>query len=154
MPKCLTKYHGEVDYDEQATVHFPRGLFGFESETGFLSIEKPALRPLVFLQSLSTPDLCFISLPVFVVDREYSLALRPEDLAAVGLPPGQQPAIGRDVLCLAIVCIQPGGPTTANLLAPVVVNRQNSKAIQAVSLNQKYTHQVPLPEPSEELVCS
>lgn len=154
MPKCQTKYHGELEYEECAALDFPRGLFGFESETRFLPIEQPALRPLVFLQSLATADLCFISLPVLVVDREYSLSFLPEDLEAVGLPADRQPIIGADVLCLAIVSIQVGGPTTANLLAPVVVNRRNSKAIQALSLNRKYTHQAPLPEPSEEPVCS
>lgn len=154
MPQCQTKYHGELEYDERAALHFPRGVFGFEAETRFLPIEQSALRPLVFLQSLSTPDLCFISLPVFVVDPQYSLSLDPEELEAVGLPAERQPLIGSEVLCLAIVCIQKGGPTTANLLAPVVVNRQNSEAIQAVSLNQKHSHQAPLPLPSEELACS
>jgi len=154
MPQCLTKYHGEMDYDEQAALHFKRGLFGFEAETRFLPIEQPALRPLVFLQSLVTPELCFISVPVFVVDQEYCLTLNPEDLEAVGLPADRPVQIGTDVLCLAIVCIQQGGPTTANLLAPVVVNRQNSEAIQAVSLNRKYTHQVALPAPCEEQACS
>lgn len=154
MPKCQTKYHGEMNYDEEATLHFPRGLFAFESETRFLPIERSDLRPLVFLQSLSTPDLCFISLPVFVVDRNYSLSLKPEELATVGLRADQQPEIGTDVLCLALVSMHADGPTTANLLAPVVVNRKNSKAIQAVSLNQNYPHQARLPASSEELVCS
>ena len=154
MPQCLTKYHGEMEYDEQAVLHFAHGLFAFETETRFLSIERPDIRPLVFLQSLSTPDLCFISVPVFVVDQGYSLALKPEELAAVGLPADRQPVIGDDVLCLAIVSIQHGGPTTANLLAPVVVNRRNSEAIQALGVNQKYSHQTPLPEPAEEPVCS
>ena len=154
MPQCLTKYHGEMEYGEEATLHFARGLFGFELETRFLPIEQPALRPLVFLQSLSTPDLCFISVPVTVVDKEYSLFLNPEDLEAVGLPTDKPLLIGTDVLCLAIVHIQQDGPTTANLLAPVVVNMQNSEAVQAVSLNRKHTHQVPLPAPSEELACS
>lgn len=153
MPRCLTKYHGEMEYDEKATLHFTRGLFGFEAETRFLSIEQPALRPLVFLQSLSTPDLCFVSLPVFVVDKDYSLLLDPDDLAAVGLPSERQPAVGTDVLCLVLVCIQNGGPTTANLLAPVVVNRHNSQAIQAVSLNRKHSHQAPLPAASKEPAC-
>jgi flagellar assembly factor FliW len=154
MPQCLTKYHGEMDYDEQATLYFAHGLFGFDGETRFLPIEQPALRPLVFLQSLTTPDLCFISLPVFVVDKEYSLSIDPADLEAVGLPPGRPPQIGTDILCLAIVCIQQGGPTTANLLAPVVVNRKNSLAIQAVSLNRKHSHQALIPTPSEEFACS
>lgn len=154
MPQCLTKYHGEMDYDEQATLQFARGLFGFEAETRFLSIEQPALRPLVFLQSLSTPDLCFICLPVFVVDKEYELSIDPADLEALGLPTDRQPVVGADVLCLAIVCIQKGGPSTANLLAPVVVNRRTSQAMQAVSLNRKHSHQAPLPVPSEEFACS
>ena len=154
MPQCLTKYHGEMEYEEQAALYFPRGLFGFEAETRFLSIDQPALRPLVFLQSLATPELCFISVPVFVVDRQYSLAFNPEDLAVVGLPSDRPLLIGTDILCLAIVCIQQGGPTTANLLAPVVVNRRNSQAIQAVSLNRNHTHQAPLPVPSEEHACS
>ncbi len=154
MPHCLTKYHGEMEYDERAMLHFARGLFGFEQETRFLPIEQTALRPLIFLQSLSTPELCFISVPVSWVDKEYSLFLDPEDLEAVGLPTDRQLLIGTDVLCLAIVCIQRGGPTTANLLAPVVVNKRNSEAIQAVSLNRKHTHQVPLLAPREELACS
>jgi flagellar assembly factor FliW len=154
MLKCQTKYHGEMDCEDQSVLNFPRGLFGFESETRFLPIEQPALRPLVFLQSLSTAGLCFICLPVLVVDRKYSLLLQPEDFEAVGLPSDRQPVIGIDVLCLAIVRIQPGGPTTANLLAPVVVNLRNSKAVQALSLNPNYSHQAPLPASSEESLCS
>ena len=154
MPRCQTKYHGEMEYDKQAALQFSRGLFGFESETRFVPIEQPHLRPLVFLQSLSTPELCFITLPIFVVDREYCLQLKPGDLESVGLPTDRQPVIGEEVLCLAIVSIHQDGPTTANLLAPVVVNRRNSQAIQAVSLNQEHAHQAPIPAPREELVCS
>jgi flagellar assembly factor FliW len=154
MPECLTKYHGEMEYDESAALHFPRGLFGFESETRFLTIVKPDLRPLIFLQSLATAELCFICLPVLLVDREYCLSLRSEDLDAVELPSGRPLEIGAGVECLVIVRIQPGGPTTANLLAPVVINLGNSRAIQAVSMNQKHTHQVPLQTLSEEPVCS
>jgi flagellar assembly factor FliW len=154
MPQCLTKYHGEIEYDERTTLHFARGLFGFEEETRFLSIEQPVLRPLVFLQSLSTPDLCFVALPVFVVDKDYFLSLDPDDLKALGLPSERQPTIGVDVLCLAIVCIPNGGPTTANLLAPVIVNLQNSQAIQAVSLNRRHSHKTPLPVANEVLACS
>ncbi len=153
MSQCLTKYHGELEYDELSVLQFVRGPFGFAEETRFLPIEQPALRPLVFLQSLATPELCFISLPVFLVDKQYSLSISPEDLEAVGLPPDRESRIGEDILCLVIVCLQQGGPATANLLAPVVVNRHNSKAIQALSLNRKHTHQVPLAAPTEVSAC-
>jgi flagellar assembly factor FliW len=152
MPICRTKYHGAMEYAEGAVLHFPLGLFGFEEETRFLSIEQPALRPIVFLQSLATPDLCFLALPVSVVDPSYAVDLQPEDLKRIQLPASRQPEIGSDILCLTLLVIQENGPTTANLLAPIVVNRQNLLAIQAISGNQNYSHQVPVH--SEAYACS
>ena len=133
-----------MEYAEGAVLHFPLGLFGFEEETRFLSIEQPALRPIVFLQSLATPDLCFLALPVSVVDPDYCVDLQPEDLKKIQLTASRQPEIGSDILCLALLVIQENGPTTANLLAPIVVNRQNLLAIQAISGNPNYSHQVPV----------
>src|SRR5579859_4877441 len=106
MPKCLTKYHGEVEYSDAAIFEFPHGLFGFEAETRFLPIEIPAARPIVFLQSLATPSLCFVALPVFVVDRQYRLAMSSDDLAELELPVDRPAIIGEDVLCLVLVTIQ------------------------------------------------
>ena len=47
---------------------FPAGLPGFEAERGMLPVEIPAQKPLVYLQSLTNPEVCFVSLPVFIVD--------------------------------------------------------------------------------------
>jgi flagellar assembly factor FliW len=154
MPNCLTKYHGEVEYSEAAVFEFARGLFGFEHETRFLPIEIPAARPIVFLQSLSTPGLCFVALPVFVVDRQYRLSLTVEDLSELGLPTGRPVEIGEDVLCLALITIQPGRPTTANLMAPLVVNLGTRQAMQALSAEDEYSHQHIFLQPVEEAVCS
>src|SRR5215831_11637246 len=119
MATCFTKYQGELEYAEEAVIDFPRGLFGFEDQTRFLLIERPALSPLLFLQSLSTPQLCFLALPVFVVHGDYELALTQDDLAEVGLPGDSPTRIGPDVLCLALLTIRENQPTTANLMAPV-----------------------------------
>jgi flagellar assembly factor FliW len=106
----------------------------------------------VFLQSLEDPALCFITLPVLAVDPQYRLEVSGDDLGQLGLSPGKQPRIGTDVLCLTVVSIRESGPT-ANLLAPIVVNLRNLKAVQAVALESEYSLQhVLLPE--EALVCS
>ena len=34
--KTNTKYFGEIEYDEEAVLIFPKGLFGFEEEQRFL----------------------------------------------------------------------------------------------------------------------
>ena len=41
--KTNTKYFGEIEYDEEAVLIFPKGLFGFEEEQRFLLLPK-ALR--------------------------------------------------------------------------------------------------------------
>jgi flagellar assembly factor FliW len=154
MLSTPTRYHGDIEYEEAAVLHFASGLFGFAAETRFLAIEQPGARPLVFLQSLATPGLCFLALPVFVVDREYQLSLSPEDLEQLEFPPDVQPAIGADVLCLTLITIQEGRPTSANLLAPVIVNLHNNRSVQAISTRLGYSHQYPFLESLQEAVCS
>lgn len=90
---------------------------------------------------------------MFVVDRDYQLELSDGDLQALGLPVSRQPIVGTDVLCLTLVSIHDGGPTTANLLAPVVVNLETRKAVQAISANPAHSHQHPFLEAAEAVPC-
>ena len=154
MEACATRYHGTLSYQPDAVIHFPQGLIGFENETRFLPIEQPHARPIVFLQSLTTPGLCFLSLPVFVVDRDYRLELADTDLRSLDLPVSRQPVIGTEVMCLALVSIPEDGPTTANLLAPVVVNLGSRTAVQAIGANPAYSHQYPFLEAAQAVLCS
>lgn len=34
--KLLTKYFGEIDFEKEDILSFPKGLFAFEEEKGFL----------------------------------------------------------------------------------------------------------------------
>ncbi len=139
MPQADTQHFGAVRYREEDVIHFPRGLPGFDRRRRFLPLAFPHTHPLIFLQSIEDPALCFMTLPVLAADRSYRLELAAEDLALIGLPRRPQPRIGEDVLCVAILSIREDGPT-ANLLAPVVVNLQNRTGVQAVSGNCGYSH--------------
>ena len=92
----------------------------------------PANEPLTYLQSLEVPDLCFITMPLLAVDPRYRLNVSKEDLNLLGLRPASQPRIGEDTLCLTVLSMREEGPT-ANLLAPIVVNLRNRRAVQAIS---------------------
>ena len=83
---CETRYFGPVDYDEESVLEFPEGIPSFETERRFLVVRQPANYPMVFLQSLSDQDLCFVALPVSAASPRYRLRIPPEDLAALGLP--------------------------------------------------------------------
>jgi flagellar assembly factor FliW len=152
MPCFQTKNFAAISYETDAIVEFPNGLAGFEERRLFLALQFEDSAPLVFLQSLEVPDLCFITLPVLVVDREFRLHMSAEDRELVGLPTMRELRLGEDVGCFAVISIREGD-STANLLAPVVVNLRNNKAVQAVASESGYSHQHAL-VPQETAVCS
>ena len=154
MPQIQTAYFGELDCNDRTVFHFPYGLPGFEHEHAFVFLQQPHTHPLLFLQSLDDSHLCFILLPILVVDPNYKVNLDAEDLAALHLAPGRQPRIGEDILCAAIVNGSDGeqGPT-ANLMAPVVVNLKAQIGIQAIQADSPYSHRQPILASKELAPC-
>ena len=152
MLSVHTQYFGTLSYEPDAPVEFPQGLPGFEDRRRFLALQFEDTQPLVYLQSLEDPGLCFITLPVLAIDPQYQLRVSHEDRERIGLATGRPLRIGDDVLCLAVVSIRESGPT-ANLLGPIVVNLRNQKAVQAVAAESGYSHQHAL-VPVEAAICS
>ncbi len=152
MAVFQTKHFGQITYQNESELEFPCGLPGFEESRRFVAVRFVESDPLIYLQSLEDAGLCFITMPIFVADPNYRLSVTDEDLEHLELPRGRQPRIGSDVLCLTVVSVQETG-ATANLLAPVLVNLRNRKAVQAVAPESEYSHQHPL-MPQEAAVCS
>jgi flagellar assembly factor FliW len=152
LRRCETRYFGPVEYNEESVMVFPEGIPAFEQEKRFLVMRQPVSEPLVFLQSVANPNVCFATLPVAAACPGYRLRMAPEDLEALGLEKGRQPAIGRDVLCLTILSLTEDAPPTVNLLAPIVVNVHTLRARQAIQSNSRYSHREVLP--LREAACS
>jgi flagellar assembly factor FliW len=156
MSRIHTTYFGELEYADSAVFQFPYGLPGFEKERAFLFVQQPQTEPLMFLQSLGEPSLCFILLPILVADANYKIVLDAEDLTALHFTAGRQPVIGEDILCAAIVHAgdsEQAGPT-ANLLAPVVVNLKERIGIQVIRTDTTYSHRHPIIASKEMAPCS
>jgi flagellar assembly factor FliW len=152
MAFMQTKNFGAIAYEPDSELEFPCGLPGFDSRKRFVAVRFVESDPLVYLQSLEDPDLCFVTMPVLAVDSHYRLRVTSEDLGRLGLPPVRQPRIGEDVFCLTVVSIRETGPT-ANLLAPIVINLKTRTAVQAIASGSEYSHQYEL-MPEEALACS
>jgi flagellar assembly factor FliW len=146
MPHVQTAQFGWLDYREDAVLSFPAGLPGFELCQRFALLEQAGLAPLVHLQSLEIPQLCFLAAPVQTIDPGYQPVLLPEDLALLQLEGTAQP-----VLLLALLAAGEDGALTANLMAPVVVNLATRVAVQAVRADTRYSHRHVL---GETAVCS
>jgi flagellar assembly factor FliW len=80
------------------------------------------------------------------VDPNYRLAITREDLASLHLDTSQQPRIGQEIGCFAVIVVAENGHISANLLAPIVVNRANRTAVQAIRIDTIYSHQHALTE--------
>ena len=149
-----TKLLGEINYDDDSVIEFPHGLPGFDDFRRFVAVTLAHTDPLVFLQSVEDADLCFTTLPVLSVDPQYRLSLSGEDRDLVDLPATRQPVIGREVVARAVLSIRESG-ATANLLAPVIVNPRNLKAVQAVAQESGYSYRHVLSSDFEEVaLCS
>lgn len=159
MPQLATRQFGPIEYGEEAVLEFPRGLPAFEDQTRFLLLERQGFSPIVFLQSVLRPDLCFLTLPLACVDPGYSLSVAREDLEIIGVEAAGFPLPNDRLLRLAILSVTEDRLATANLLAPVLVNLGSRRGVQAVRLDSLYSHQqkVPLPDgrgTSEDAPCS
>src|SRR3569832_63152 len=108
MPRVHSGQFGDLDYEEESAFLFPRGLPGFEHCRRFLLLNKPSLEPLVHMQSLDIPSLCFLALPVQTIDGTYETELTPEDQQTLG---GCAMTLN-----LALLSVGAEGHLTANLL--------------------------------------
>jgi flagellar assembly factor FliW len=112
-------------------VEFPNGIPAFEAERCFRLIDR---EPLLFLESQTNPELSFLLLPVALIDPDYRLALTDEDRSTLDASEESR------LLCLAVITAAEDSPPTANLLAPVVVNLDSGRGVQAVRSDSVYSH--------------
>jgi flagellar assembly factor FliW len=147
MAKCETKYWGKLDYAEDSVIDFPAGIPGFEQERRFVLIGQRKLDPLVFLQSLATPTLCFLAVNARIVSPDYGLRISDEDMALLELAGARQPSIGPALACLALVHFDEK-EVTANLLAPIVIHIPARRGVQAIQTGSDYSlqHRIDLVE--------
>jgi len=142
MPAAHTAHFGLVEYDDGAKIDFRSGLPAFESERSFLALRPPGYEPLLFLQSLATPQLSFLAIPIGSIALDYRLELNDEDLELLG---GLAPDAEFEVL--ALVAVSSEGQVTANLQAPIVIHGGRRLGVQAVQAHAAYSCRHPLGQP-------
>lgn len=124
----ITKY-----VDSSHIVTFPEGLFGFEKYKKFAIFESEYM-PLVWLQSVEDEKLAFLMVDPFVICKDYEADIDDEALAKIFVKSPE------DVIVMALVTVpSDGAPITANLLGPIVINKQNNLCAQVILTSNKWT---------------
>ena len=128
-----TARFGEVSYNEEDVLFFPRGIPAFESNHKWIlaGSDDSAIK---WLQNIEDGDL---ALPVTSPDAirpDYNARIPEDELKLVG---SVNPA---DLALLIVVSIPRSAPwnMTANLRAPILVNLKTHKAVQVIALNEEY----------------
>ncbi len=127
--KIETSRFGTLEVDEASIISFPQGLLGFPDEKRYVLLPHREDSPFLWLQSVDNPDLAFVTINPFTVNRDYSFEI-PDNV--------QQELDINDaanVQTLVLVTIRRDGSNpsvTANMLGPVVINTENKKAKQLV----------------------
>lgn len=124
---------GNMEVAATERITFPTGLPGFIEEKEFVLLPETN-SPFAFLQSLREPDLTFLLVDPFAFYRDYSFDLNDEVVEELALTETNPP----QVWCIVTV---PGKATdmTVNLLAPILINRQDNVARQHVLETSKFT---------------
>ena len=132
--QLATSRFGEVTVIEGDVIHFPSGIPGFETHQRWVLVGDES-SAVLWLQSLSDGAL---ALPVGLAELlhpGYNARIPREQLEEL------QPVTEDDLATFLVLSIPPDQPweMTANLRAPLLVNRASKKATQALATNEDYS---------------
>jgi flagellar assembly factor FliW len=131
--RLTTKYHNEVEVKESEILHFEKGIPGFPDEKKFVILPLNEDGSFSVLQSVETAGLALVIASPFDFFTDYDFKLEDSVVEELGLESE------RDVLVYSILTVEdPFEKTTANLQAPVVINKSNNKAKQVILVEEGY----------------
>lgn len=139
MMKIKTKYHGEIDINQEEVLHFEKGIPGFQDEKKFMILPLSDDQTFSVLQSLETEYLAFVIANPFLFYKEYDFVVEDSVIEDLEIKSNN------DVQVFSILTVQDSfEQTTANLQAPIVINIKNNKAKQVILNNGDYQTKHPI----------
>ncbi|KAA9022053.1 flagellar assembly protein FliW [Niallia endozanthoxylica] len=137
--KIRTKYHGEMNINEEEILRFEKGIPGFPNETRFVLIPLTDDGLFQVLQSTVNEEIAFITTDPFFYKKDYDFVVDDAIVESLGIE--QE----KDVKVFVIITPkEPFNQSTANLQAPIVINTTNNKARQIILNNTNYLTKHPL----------
>jgi flagellar assembly factor FliW len=130
--KVATKAYGLIDVDERQRITFAQGLFGFEGLKDYILLDAER-QPFYWLQSVDTVGIAFILINPFLFRPDYEVNIDNEELKDIGI------TSPKEALIFSIVTVPAnGGPMTANLQGPLIINRDERRGKQAILADPRW----------------
>ena len=132
-----TTRFGVIQIAEDRVITFPKGLLGFSSCKRYCLLEPGDDACFFWLQSLDEPGLAFVVTDPSLFVPDYSVPIRPEQMAEMRLDKLQ------DAQVFAIVN-KVDTQLTGNLQGPLVINTITREGEQMVLAEKRWTTRHPL----------
>ena len=139
-----TTRFGVIQIAEDRVITFPKGLLGFPQAKAYCLLEPGEDACFFWLQSLDDPGLAFVVTDPALFVTDYSVPVRPEQLADMGL------ARLEDAQVFVIVN-KVDQTLTGNLQGPLVINTRSRVGQQIVLTDKKWTCRQPLVRLDDEI---
>ncbi|MCG8482294.1 MAG: flagellar assembly protein FliW [Clostridia bacterium] len=134
-----TKYFGELEVDQAKIITFPKGILGletFKAYAVFEMLDNPKFR---CLQSIEETQVAFILVNPWDFFKDYDIDISDEELKTIQVKSIEQ------IVVFNIVTFQENiMESTANLLAPIIINTDTKEAAQIVLREDQYTTKHPI----------
>ena len=130
-----SKAYGKVEIREEDIFTFDSGIIGFEDKKKYVLLgQSEENEILVWFQSVEDENLAFVVIKPTVFRPDYQPKIHVDDLA--GLDVGEDTS---DLLVYTMVVVPEDiNKMTANLRAPLIMNKKNNKAKQIVLNDDTY----------------
>ncbi|MDR7869614.1 MAG: flagellar assembly protein FliW [Tissierellaceae bacterium] len=133
-----TKYLGEVEIAEDQIIKFPQGVLGFEQHQEFIILDIFDNDNFKILQDLKHPNIAFFIINPWNFYKDYIVDIPDEELGKIGIFPSRHK--DKDIMVFNIVTLgKTFKESTANLLAPIVINMVNREGRQFIQNNTEYS---------------
>ncbi len=127
-----TTRFGPVEVDESRLLQFPAGLLGFSRARQFALLQPDDRGVFFWLQSTESADVAFVVTDPCLWNSEFSVTLRREQSAEIGLVEG-------GAMQLLVIVNRRDHGITANMQGPLVINPLTRVALQVVIADRRWT---------------
>jgi flagellar assembly factor FliW len=128
------RHLGVISCNDDDSVTFPQGLLGFLKLKKYIFLEHEELAPFLWMVSVDNPDIFFPLVDPMLFCPDYSPNITKRDLNELSAENPQS------LQMYSIVTIQQDAHlATANLSAPILINRQQKIGKQLVLLDDRYS---------------
>jgi flagellar assembly factor FliW len=145
-----TDRFGKITYKKNDIITMAKGILGFEAAIHFVLVSPEEQDPFKWLQSIDEPGLAFLVVDPLLVKPDYKIEISPKDLALL------LAKSSKELITYLLVSIPEGqiARMTANLQAPIIVNRANLQAAQLITSESGYITQYPIFNTLEQRLSS